>query len=311
MKLMNITQVTMFEFSGLTDDKRLVPLLFGFFLLVYLVTICGNVGMMAIIQFSQSLHTPMYYFLSYLSMVDFFYSSVTTPKMLTDLLSDKKSISFVGCALQFFFFAGLASTEVFVLASMSYDRYVAICHPLHYVSMMTKNKCRSLVLISFSVGLVQTTSSTTCMFSLRFCGPNLLDHFYCDIPPVLKLSCSDTRSCEILLVFFVCFCTISSLTIIAVSYILIISCIMRMKSTRGRQKAFSTCSSHLMCATLFYVTVFVTYLQPSSTAVESQNKAASVFYAMMTPMLNPLIYSLRNQEVKRVVLQKLQKDKHR
>nr|DBA29713.1 TPA: hypothetical protein GDO54_005775 [Pyxicephalus adspersus] len=296
----------MFEFSGLTDNEDLVPYLFVLFLLVYMVTILGNVGMMVIVQISPNLHTPMYYFLSYLSFVDLCYSSVITPKMLCDLLSVKKQISFIGCALQFCFFAGLGSTEIFVLSSMSYDRYVAICHPLHYVTIMTKNKCEVFILTAFLISTVQSTSSTNCMFTLQYCGPNLLDHFYCDIPPILKLSCSDTSSCVILTVFFVGFCTISSLTTILVSYILIMLTILRMKSTKGRQKAFSTCSSHLMCATIFYVTVFFTYLHPSSSLLEKQDKVASIFYTMVTPMLNPLIYSLRNLEVKKVIFQLLQ-----
>ncbi|KAM5170385.1 olfactory receptor 5AR1-like [Mantella aurantiaca] len=306
----NKTQVSVFEFSGLTDDEELVPFLFVFFLLVYLVTVLGNVGMMVIVQVFPNLHTPMYFFLSYLSMVDFLYTSVITPKMLSDLLSEKKQISFIGCALQFCFFAGLASTEIFVLASMSYDRYVAVCHPLHYVMVMTKKKCQLLIIFAVSFSIVQSTSSTSCMFTLQYCGPNLLDHFYCDISPILKLSCSDTRPCDILTVCFVCCGTISSLTTILVSYTLIILSILRMKSNKGRKKAFSTCSSHLMCATIFYVTVFVTYLHPSSSLLEKQNKVASVFYAMVIPMLNPLIYSLRNQEVKRAIVQLLQKHGH-
>ncbi|XP_073480382.1 olfactory receptor 5AR1-like [Aquarana catesbeiana] len=306
----NKTRIVMFEFFGLTDDEDLVPFLFVFFLLVYMVTMLGNVGMMVIVHISPSLYAPMYYFLSYLSMVDLFYSSVVTPKMLSDLLSKRKQISFIGCALQFCFFAGLASTEVFILSSMAYDRYVAVCYPLHYVTIMTKKKCQGMILTAFLISIVQSTSSTSCMFTLRYCGPNLLDHFYCDIPPILKLSCSDTRSCDILTVFFVCFCTVSSLTTILVSYTLIIWAIVQMKSTKGRQKAFSTCSSHLMCATIFYVTVFITYLHPSSSHLEKQSKVASVFYAMVTPMLNPLIYSLRNQEVKRAILQLLQKHEH-
>ncbi|XP_073480384.1 olfactory receptor 5AR1-like [Aquarana catesbeiana] len=306
----NKTQVAMFEFSGLTDNEKLVPFLFVFFLFVYMVTILGNVGMMVIVHISPSLYTPMYYFLNYLSMVDLFYSSAVTPKMLSDLLSEKKQISFIGCALQLCFFAGLASTEVFVLTSMAYDRYVAICHPLHYVTIMTKKKCQGMILAAFLFSIVQSTSSTSCLFTLQYCGPNLLDHFYCDIPPILKLSCSDTRSCDILTVFFVCVGTVSTLTTILVSYTLIILAILQIKSSKGQQKAFSTCSSHLMCATIFYVTVFITYLHPSSNHLEKQNKVASVFYAMVTPMLNPLIYSLRNQEVKRVILQLLQKHEH-
>ncbi|KAM9312347.1 olfactory receptor 5AR1-like [Gastrophryne carolinensis] len=304
MMIRNETQVTFFEFSGLTDNKQLEPFLFTLFLVVYVVTICGNTGMISVVHLWTELHTPMYYFLSYLSTVDLFYSSVVTPKMLCDLLSKKKTISFVGCALQFLFFTALAITEVLVLSIMSYDRYVAICHPLHYILKMTKKKCRSLVLIAFTNGLVLSTSLTTCLFTLQFCGSNYLDHFYCDIPPILKLSCSDTFACDVLLALLVCSCNIGSLTIILVSYVFIISAILRMKSTRGQKKAFSTCSSHLMCSTMFYVTVFFTYLHPSSGVSEKQDKVPALFYSVMTPMLNPIIYSLRNQEVRRVIMKR-------
>ncbi|XP_018427952.1 PREDICTED: olfactory receptor 1019-like [Nanorana parkeri] len=307
MNILNKTQVTVFEFSGLSNNKAVAPFLFVLFFLVYMVTICGNIGMMAIVHISPSLHTPMYYFLSYLSMVDLFYSSVIAPKMLSDLLLEKKLISFLGCALQFFFFAALASSEVFVLSDMSYDRYVAICHPLHYISIMTKKKCLGLVILSFSVGFIQSSAQTSSLFSLEYCESNLIDHFYCDIPPLVRLSCSETRTCNIVTLFFVCFCSLSSMTIILVSYALIISSILRINSAAGRRKAFSTCSSHLMCASIFYVTVFFTYLHPSSSTLGKQDKVSSVFYTVVTPMLNPLIYSLRNQEVKKVIISLVQK----
>ncbi|KAM5171706.1 olfactory receptor 5AR1-like [Mantella aurantiaca] len=306
----NKTQVTVFEFSGLCDDKEVAPLLFVFFLLVYMVTICGNVGMMAMVHISPSLQSPMYYFLSYLSMVDLFYSTVIAPKMLSDLLSEKKLISFMGCTLQFFFFAALASTEVFILSDMSYDRYVAICHPLHYVSVMTRKKCLCLVIIAFSVGFIQSSAQTSSLFSLEYCESNLIDHFYCDIPPLIRLSCSETRTCNIITLFFVCFCSLSSMTTIFVSYTLIISSILRINSAAGRIKAFSTCSSHLMCASIFYITVFFTYLHSSSSALK-QDKVAPVFYTVVTPMLNPLIYSLRNQEVKKVIIRLVHKTQNK
>ncbi|XP_040198082.1 olfactory receptor 1019-like [Rana temporaria] len=297
----NKTQVIVFELSGLTDDREFAPFLFIFFLLVYIITICGNIGIIAVVQISPSLHTPMYYFLSYLSVVDLFYSSVVTPKMLSDLLSDKKLISFIGCALQFYFYVALASVEVFVLSIMAYDRYVAICHPLHYVLIITMKKCLGLVLPTFFVGFVQSSAQTSCIFSLKYCGSNLVDHFFCDLAPVVNLSCSETRTCTTISLFFVCFCSLTSMTTILVSYTLIISSILRINSTAGRRKAFNTCSSHLMCVIVFYVTVFFTYLHPSSTTLKKQDLVASVVYAVVTPMLNPLIYSLRNQEVKKVI----------
>ncbi|CAI9594049.1 unnamed protein product [Staurois parvus] len=311
MNVKNKTQVTMFEFSGLTDDELVAPFLFMIFLVVYIVTILGNIGMIAMVQISPNLHTPMYYLLSYLSLVDLFYTSVTTPKMLADLLSERKLITFIGCTLQFYFFCALVGTEVFVLSDMAYDRYVAICRPLHYVLVMTKKKC--LMILSFSVGFVQSVAQTSSLFSLEFCESNLIEHFYCDIPPLVRLSCSETRTCTIVTLFFVCFCSLGSMTTILVTYILIISSVLRIKSAAGRRKAFSTCSSHLTCATIFYVTVFCTYLHPSSSTlkkqeiVASKDKVASVFYTVVTPMLNPLIYSLRNQEVKKAIIRLLQK----
>ncbi|KAM5170382.1 olfactory receptor 5AR1-like [Mantella aurantiaca] len=303
----NRMQVIMFELSGVTNDRESAPYLFMLFLLVYMMTICGNIGIIAVVQTSPSLHTPMYFFLSHLSMVDLFYSSTVTPKMLSDLLADKKLISFVGCALQFYFFVALASAEVFVLSIMAYDRYVAVCYPLHYILIMTTKKCLGLVLLIFSIGFMQSSAQTSCLFSLEYCGSNIVDHFYCDIFPLVRLSCSETSNCIIISLFFVCFCSLSSMMTILISYILIISSILRIKSAAGRRKAFSTCSSHLMCATIFYVTVFFTYLHPSSAALERQDKVASVFYTVVTPMLNPLIYSLRNQEVKKVIIKLIQK----
>lgn len=303
----NRTQVTMFELTGLTDDRKLVPFLFVLFLMIYLVTLIGNVGIIGLVHAFSSLHTPMYYFLSCLSLVDLIYSSTITPKMLADLISVEKSISFFGCVLQIYCYAAMASIEVLLLSSMSYDRYAAICHPLHYVSVMTKDKCLYMVLLSSTVGLLQSLAQTSCVFSLRYCRSNLIDHFYCEIPPLLKLSCSDTLFCKVLTLFFVSSLGLYSLVTVLVSYTLIVSSILRMKSTDGQKKAFSTCSSHLMCVSMFFVTVFFIYLRPDTQVFEQKDKVASVFYSVVTPMLNPLIYSLRNQEVKRVIMKAIQK----
>ncbi|XP_063785551.1 olfactory receptor 5B12-like [Pseudophryne corroboree] len=307
MYVNNMTQVRVFVFSGLTDNEAIVPFLFIFFFLVYLVTIVGNVGMITVVHGTASLQTPMYYLLSYLALVDLCYSSVITPKMLFDLLSKIKTISFAGCALQFFFFAALAVTEALLLSSMSYDRYIAICHPLYYVLIMTYKKCLILVLLSLSIGFLQSSVQTSCVFSLQYCGPKLIDHFYCDGPPLLTLSCSRSLPCDMVTVFFVCFCGIGSMVTVLVSYTLIVSSILRMKSSKGRQKAFSTCSSHLMCVSIFYGTVFFMYLRPSSNVFDQRDKVVSVFYSMVIPMLNPLIYSLRNQEVKKIIVGVVQK----
>ncbi|XP_075061683.1 olfactory receptor 5AP2-like [Mixophyes fleayi] len=301
MDIINKTKVTVFVFSGLTDNGELASFLFIFFLQVYIVTLVGNIGMMTVVHNTSKLHTPMYFFLSYLSLVDLLYSSVITPKMLSDLISMRKTISFDGCALQFFLFFALACTEVFLLSNMSYDRYVAICHPLHYVSIMTKKKCWYLVVLAFSVGFLQSSMQTGCIFSLQFCGSNLIEHFYCDLPPLIKLSCSDTFSCEMLTVFFTISSGMGTFIAILMSYTFIMSSILRTNSAEGRKKAFSTCSSHLLCVTIFYVSVLFTYLRSPSSAFEKQDKIAAVFYTVVSPMLNPLIYSLRNQEVKRII----------
>ncbi|XP_040197876.1 olfactory receptor 1019-like [Rana temporaria] len=306
----NNTQVRVFVFSGLTNNDQLIPLLFFFFLMVYLVTILGNIGLIILVFVASNLHTPMYYFLSCLSAVDFFYSTAITPKMLSDLPTLRKTISFNGCAVQFLFFAGLAGTEVFLLSSMSYDRYTAICHPLHYVSIITKGNCLSLVGLSFFMGFFQSVVQTSCLFSLQFCGSNLIEHFYCDVLPILRLSCSKTLHCNILTMLCVGYCALCSLSAILASYSLIFSTILRIKSSEGRQKAFSTCSSHLVCASIFYVSVVFTYFHSPSSALDKQDKVASVFYTVMTPMLNPLIYSLRNQEVKRAIMQAIQHISH-
>ncbi|KAM5170518.1 olfactory receptor 5J3-like [Mantella aurantiaca] len=298
----NNTQVTFFELSGLTDNKEFTPFLFMLFLLVYMMTICGNVGIVAVVQISSSLHTPMYYFLSYLSMVDLFYSSVVTPKLLSDLLSDKKLISFIGCALQFCFFSALASLEVFALSIMAYDRYIAICHPLRYVLIMSANKCLGLSRLTFLVGFMQSLSQTSCVFSLEYCHLNIVDHIYCDLPPLLKLTSSDTLTYQIITNCSGSVFSLSSLTIIWISYVLIASSILWMNIASGRRKAFSTCSSHLLCTSIFYITVSLNYIQPSK-MLNQQNKVGPVLYTSVTPMLNPLAYSLRNQEIKRVIKQ--------
>ncbi|XP_063785558.1 olfactory receptor 5AP2-like [Pseudophryne corroboree] len=302
MEVINTTEVKVFVFTGLTDNGKLAPFLFILFLHIYMVTILANIGMMAVIFSSATLHTPMYFFLSYLSLVDIFYSSVITPKMMQDLISISKTISFNGCALQFYFLSALASIEAFLLSNMAYDRYAAICHPLHYVSIMTKKKFIFLVSFVTSIGFLQSSVQTSCVFSLQFCRSNLIDHFYCHTPSLLRLSCSDTFSCDMITVYFVGTCGLGCLMVILVSYMLIIMSILRIKSAEGRQKAFRTCSSHLLCICIFFGTVFLTYQHSPSSGYEKQDKVASVLYSVVTPMLNPLIYSLRNQEVKRIII---------
>ncbi|XP_077118463.1 olfactory receptor 5AP2-like [Ranitomeya variabilis] len=301
MDFLNRTQVTMFIFSGLTDNETLAPFLFVLFSLVYVMTIIFNIGIIALVYNTSRLHSPLYYFLSFLSLIDIFYSFIITPKLIFDLLSEKRVISFNGCALQFFFYAALGGSEDFLLSIMSYDRYVAICQPLHYMSIMTRRKCLHLVSVAFSIGFLQSSIQTSCTFSLNFCGSNFIDHFYCDTPPLLKLSCSDTFYCTMVTLFIVGIGTIIPFMTIIFSYVLIISSILSMTSAEGRKKAFSTCSSHLMCASVFYVTLFFNYLRPPSSVFTSQDKVVAVFYAVVTPLLNPVVYTLRNQEIIRAI----------
>ncbi|XP_073507158.1 olfactory receptor 5B12-like [Phyllobates terribilis] len=302
MDTSNRTHVEVFSFAGITDDATLVPVLFVFFLKVYLVSLVGNLGMVALVLKTPKLHTPMYFFLSHLSMVDLLYSTIITPKMLTDLISMKKTISFTGCTLQFFFFAAMAATEAFLLSSMSYDRYAAICHPLHYITIMTNKKCWCLVVISFVIGFLQSSAQTSCVFSLDFCRSNHIAHFYCDVPPLLKLSCSDTFTCDIVTIFIISSCGVGSFLSILVSYTFIVSSILKMKSATSRQKAFSTCSAHLTSVSILYGSVFFVYLRSPTSDFGERDKVVSVFYTVIMPMLNPLIYSMRNQEVKRALM---------
>ncbi|XP_068129281.1 olfactory receptor 5AR1-like [Hyperolius riggenbachi] len=301
MDHINKTRVTTFVLSGLTDDEQLVPFLFTFFLLVYLACVVFNLGMIFVVLTSSTLRTPMYYFLCVLSTVDIVYSSAVAPKMLADLATKLKIISFKGCAIQFFFFDFLVVTEALLISTMSYDRYAAICHPLRYVSVMTNKKCSGLILFAFSIGFLHSVAQTCCVFSLDFCGPNYVDHFYCDVPPLVKLACSDSLRCNFITLFIVISCGMGSLAMISTSYSFIVYSILQIKSTEGRKKAFSTCSSHLMCVSLFYATVFFIYLRPPTKVLEKRDKAASIVYTVILPMLNPLIYSLRNQEVKKVI----------
>ncbi|XP_068129278.1 olfactory receptor 5G25-like [Hyperolius riggenbachi] len=292
-----------FILMGLTEDGKLAPFLFILFLFVYLVSIIANLGMMFLIYNTSSLQTPMYTFLSFLSLVDLCYSSVITPKMLADLLSLRKTISFIGCAIQFFFFDTLGVTEVLLLSAMSYDRYVAICHPLRYVSLMTRKKCLGLIFMVLSIGTIQSTVQTAVAFTHEYCGSNLINHFFCDVLPLLKLSCSGTLWSDCALYFFVGTSGGGSLMTILVSYTLIALSILQMKTSKSRKKAFSTCTSHLACLFIFYSTAFFSYMHPSNYDFNKQDRAVAVLYTVVIPMLNPLIYGLRNQKVKTAISQ--------
>ncbi|XP_069086102.1 olfactory receptor 5AP2-like [Pleurodeles waltl] len=298
MEERNKTQVMEFILLGLTEDPNLQVPLFVFFLQIYIVTVLGNVTMIILIKVSPELHTPMYFLLSCLSFVDLCSSSDITPKMLVNFLSKNKTISLVECAVQLFCFAFMGSTEVFLLMVMSYDRYVAICNPLLYNIIMTEQVCTCIVA---GVGLVAFTNAlinTICTFRLSFCGSNTVTHFYCDVPPLLKLSCSDTSLSVALLFFLGGGIIFISVVLILISYANIIYTIMKIKSSDKRWRAFSTCSSHLICVSVFFGTLAFMYVRPSSAYSLEYDRIASVFYTIINPMLNPLIYSLRNKAVK-------------
>ncbi|XP_047631622.1 olfactory receptor 1444 [Phacochoerus africanus] len=293
----NSTEATEFILLGLTDAPSLqVPLLL-LFLSIYLITLVGNGGMTVLIYADPHLHTPMYFFLSNLSFVDLGYSSAVAPKMVAALQSGNKGISYHGCAAQFFFFVGFATVECYLLASMAYDRHAAVCRPLHYTSTMTVGLCTLLTTGSYFCGFLNASIHTAGTFRLSFCGSNKINHFFCDIPPLLALSCSDTRVSKRVVLFVVGFNVFFTLLVILISYLFIYVAIQGMRSAEGRKKAFATCASHLTAVSIFYGTIMFMYLQPSSGHSMDTDKIASVFYTVVIPMLNPLIYSLRNKEV--------------
>ncbi|XP_048216572.1 olfactory receptor 1052-like [Perognathus longimembris pacificus] len=297
----NFTLVTEFVLLGLTDRAELKVFLFVLFLLIYAISLVGNLGMLFLIQITPKLHTPMYYFLSCLSFVDACYSSVFAPKMLLNFFAEQGTISFSACIVQYFFFVTLLTTEGFLLAAMAYDRYVAIANPLLYTVAMTKMVCVVLVFGSCLGGVINSLTHTIGLLNLSFCGPNVISHFFCDLPPLLKLSCSDTSVNELLLLVFSGIIAMITFLTVMVSYVFIVAAILRIQSAAGRHKAFSTCASHLTAVTLFYGSISFSYIQPSSQYSLEQEKVVSVFYTLVIPMLNPLIYSLRNKEVKDAV----------
>ena len=302
----NYTEVTEFILLGLTGRVELQPVLFVVFLVIYLITVFGNVSTILLIRADSKLQTPMYFFLSHLSFVDLCYATNVTPQMLVNLLSKRKTISFLGCFIQFDFFISLGLTDSYMLTAMAYDRYTAICKPLLYGSKMSRGVCLSLVATSYTYGFANGLAQTILMLRLSFCGPNEINHFYCADPPLLVLACSDTHVNETAMFVVAGSNLVFSLTIILISYAFIFTAILQMHSPEGRHKAFSTCGSHLTVVTMFYGTLFWMYLRPPSEASVEQTKTAAVFYIFLSPMLNPLIYSLRNKDVKRAIRRVMQ-----
>ncbi|XP_053418174.1 olfactory receptor 5M8-like [Nycticebus coucang] len=305
----NFTLVTEFILLGLTNRLELQIFFFMLFLAVYVVTVAGNLGMIVLVQVNSRLHTPMYFFLSHLSFVDLCFSSNVTPKMLEIFLSEKKTISYPACLVQCYLFIALVHVEIYILAVMAFDRYMAICNPLLYGSKMSRSVCMALVSVPYVYGALTGLMETMWTYNLSFCGHNEINHFYCADPPLIKLACSDTYNKELSMFVVAGFNFTYSLLIILISYIYIFPATLRIRSTEGRRKAFSTCGSHLTAVTIFFVALFLMYLRaPSEESVE-QGKIVAVFYTTVIPMLNPMIYSLRNKDVKEALSKELFKRK--
>uniref|UniRef100_A0ABM5GSD7 Olfactory receptor n=1 Tax=Pogona vitticeps TaxID=103695 RepID=A0ABM5GSD7_9SAUR len=299
----NDTMVEEFLLLGFKSVPAPESLLFLVFLVVYIITIGGNILVATIVLTTYHLHKPMYFFLGNLAVLETFYTSTILPRILASFISHYQRISFTGCFLQFYFFASLVCTECYLLSAMSYDRYLAICRPLHYVTIMNGRLCFQLSLATWITGFVASAFTTFFASQLKFCGPNEIDSFFCDYSPLLLLSCSDTQQTETLMSVLGAACTMPPLLLTMVSYVCIITTILKIPSTTSRRKAFSTCSSHLTVVTIFYGTLIIVYILPKTNALRDMNKVFAVFYTIVAPMVNPFIYSLRNTEF-RVALRK-------
>ncbi|XP_076780846.1 olfactory receptor 8G18-like [Arvicanthis niloticus] len=300
----NHCKVTEFFLAGLSEKPELQLPLFFLFIGIYVITVAGNLGMIILIGLSSHLHTPMYYFLSSLSFIDFCQSTVVTPKMLVNFVTEKNLISYSGCMTQLYFFLIFAIAECYILAAMAYDRYVAICNPLLYNVTMSYQIYVSLISGVYIIGVICASAHTGFMVRIQFCNLDVINHYFCDLLPLLKLACSNTYINEMLILFFGTLNIFVPILTIITSYIFIIASILRIRSTEGRSKAFSTCSSHILAVAVFFGSLAFMYLQPSSVSSLDQGKVSSVFYTILVPMLNPLIYSLRNKDVT-VALKKL------
>ncbi|XP_049747551.1 olfactory receptor-like protein OLF1 [Elephas maximus indicus] len=294
----NYTLVTEFILLGFPTRPELQIVLFLVFLMLYGVILMGNIGLIMLIRLDSYLQTPMYFFLSNLSFVDLCYSSAIVPKTLANFLSENKSISYYGCALQFYFSCTFADTESFILVAMAYDPYVTICNPLLYTVVMSRGICVWLIVLSYIGGNMSSLVHTSFAFILKYCDKNVINHFFCDLPPLLKLSCTDTSVNEWLLSTCGSSMEIICFIIIIICYYFILLSVLKIRSSSGRKKAFSTCASHLTSVAIYQGTLLFIYSRPSSLYSPNTNKIISVFYTIVIPVLNPLIYSLRNKDVK-------------
>ncbi|XP_053304333.1 olfactory receptor 5I1-like, partial [Spea bombifrons] len=298
----NQTSPMEFILSDFIEEPNLRIFSFNIFLIIYLIGSVGNMIIIFIILQNPHLWTPMYFFIGNLAVLDMCYISTIVPNLLVNSIKERKKISFGGCVVQLYFFLTMAATESSLLASMSYDRYVAICNPLRYTTVMNREFCLELTITSWVIGLVYSVIHTANTFRLNFCRSNVIDHFFCDIPPLLKIACSDTSLNEIMLFGVGAVLILPCFPLIIISYVYIINAILRIPSNTGRKKTFSTCVSHLMAVGLFYLTGSSVYLQPvSASSTQRQDKISAVFYTILVPMANPIIYSLRNEDLKKAI----------
>ncbi|EHB16301.1 Olfactory receptor 11L1 [Heterocephalus glaber] len=297
----NTSSVTEFQLLGFQCLLEWQTLLFAIFLCIYLITVAGNMVIIIMVSQDPHLHTPMFMFLKYLSLLEILYTSTIMPWLLDNLSSRGHTISFSACMVQLYFFVFFGATECFLLATMAYDRYLAICSPLHYSSLMSADTCTRLVALCWLAGVGTGFLPSLTICRLDFCGPNQINHFFCDLPPLMQLACSSIHSTELLIfilsIAVLCVCFFLTL----LSYVSIVSSILRIPSAAGRTKAFSTCGSHLAVVTIYYGTMISMYVRPNVHLSPEANKVISVFYTVVTPLLNPVIYSLRNRDFKRAM----------
>ncbi|XP_044127334.1 olfactory receptor 5V1-like [Bufo gargarizans] len=304
MEQLNHTTVRSFILLGLSTIPHLQAIYFLLFFIIYIITLSGNVLLIVVVRLNSCLHTPMYFFLTNLSFIDICFSSTIVPKLLVNTLSQDKSISFIGCASQMYFSLALGATECITLSMMAYDRYVAICNPLRYQIIMNKKLCVCLAAFSWIVSFLNAIIHAALTFQLPYCKSHHVSHFFCEMPPLFKLSCQDTFFNEVAVYISGGIIALCSFLLTTVSYFRIITTILKIRSTNGRYKAFSTCASHLSVVSLYYGTIMFMYLRPRNSYSPDRDRAISILYTVVTPMLNPIIYSIRNKDVKGTIKQK-------
>ncbi|XP_074853282.1 olfactory receptor 2G3-like [Carettochelys insculpta] len=298
MEQENQSFVTEFVFIGLSSEPRVQTCLFAVFLVFYLLSVVGNILIIAVIRADPRLHMPMYFFLSHLSFLDICYITTNVPQLLVNLSTKSRTISFRACATQMYFSLACGMNECFLLGVMAYDRYVAICHPLRYTVIMNRKLCTQMVAVCWSCSLLSCLVVSALTLRLPFCGPNTLNHYFCEVPAMLALACADTSLTEKVVFIFSILIVFLPFVLIVLSYGRILSAIVWMKYDSSRAKAFSTCGSHLAVVALFYGTATIMYTRPQVKSSQDRNKIIALFYTIITPMLNPMIYSLRNKDVK-------------